>query len=251
MRYLIFSDIHSNLEALEAVLSEVKSQNVQKYLFLGDAVGYYTNPNEVLERLKSLQPLIGIRGNHDKVVAGLDNGENFNFAALKAALWNRERISKFNREFILSFPKGPLLIDDTFMSFMICHGSPYDEDRYIFQAIEAKEILISLDSPLTFFGHTHFAAIYAFDGRRIHEIYPEPAEDIHSLNLASGMKYLINPGSIGQPRDSNPKSSFAIFDSEEMRVSIHRCQYEISSVQKKAIESGLPERLAMRLAVGR
>lgn len=253
MKYLIFSDIHSNLEAFEAVLNEAEAQGVENYVFLGDAVGYYTNPNEVLEHLKLLPSLVIVRGNHDKVVAGLDDGADFNYIALKSALWNQEQISESNRRYLLSFPSGPIFVNDTLadLTFMICHGSPYDEDRYIFQESEAEEILrdSSLNSRLSFFGHTHFAVIYAFDGRRLYEILPDG--DMCLLKLSPNLRYLINPGSVGQPRDANPKLSFAIFDSEAMTLSIQRCEYNIEAVQKKVIEARLPERLAIRLTLGR
>jgi len=247
MLYLIFSDIHSNLEAFKAVLSTLSSNDgVDKYVFLGDAVGYGANPNEVLELLRSLEPLVAIRGNHDKVVAGIDSGFNFTRHALKAALWSIRNITGDNRKFLANLNMGPVVVDDI---FEIAHGSPADEDDYIFSEWEARRVLISSEQWITFFGHTHTPVIYRKAGSDVKRMSLD--QDGCCYQLSRTDKYLINPGSVGQPRDHNPKSSFAIFDSGAETIEIKRIEYDIESTQNKILVTELPEFLASRLSLGR
>lgn len=246
MQYLIFSDIHSNLEALNAVLSTLESNGVDKYIFLGDAVGYGANPNEVLDLLRSLKPLVSIRGNHDKVVAYIESGANFTHHARMAALWAREQITETNKIFLENLDMGPVVVDDI---FEIVHGSPTGEDDYIFGEWEAGRGLMSSERWITFFGHTHTPVIYRETESTIKRVYPD--EDDYCYQLSRDEKYLINPGSVGQPRDYNPKSSYAILNSDAETIEIKRIEYDIESTQKKILAAGLPEVEASRLALGR
>jgi len=246
MRYLIFSDIHSNLEAFKAVLSTSESNGVDKYVFLGDAVGYGANPNEVLELLCNLEPLVAIRGNHDKVVAGIESGFNFTRHARLAALWSRKQITEANKTFLAELNMGAVVVDDT---FEIVHGSPADEDDYIFSDWEARRVLTSSERWITFFGHTHKPVIYRESESGFKRM--SSGQDGCRYQLSSDDKYLINPGSVGQPRDYNPKSSFAIFDGDAKTIEIKRIEYDIESTQKKILVAGLPEVDASRLALGR
>lgn len=245
MRYLIFSDIHANLEAFKAVLSTLASGGVDKYVFLGDAVGYGANPNEVLDLLRSLEPLVAIRGNHDKVIAGIESGFNFTRHARMAALWARKQTTEANRIFLTNLEMGPVVVDDI---FEIVHGSPVDEDDYIFGEWEARRGLMSSGQWIAFFGHTHTPVIYREVESSLKSIYPD--KDDYCYQLSSDEKYLINPGSIGQPRDRNPKSSFAIFDSDAEAIEIKRIDYDIEAAQQKILAAGLPEIEASRLALG-
>jgi predicted phosphodiesterase len=246
MRYLIFSDIHSNLEAFNAVLSTVASYQIEKYVFLGDIVGYAANPNEVIDLLRTLKPLVAIRGNHDKVVAGIENGDNFNVSAQMAASWGRERITAYNRNFLAQLPPGPIVVDEC---FQIVHGHPEEEDFYIFRRCDARRVLNKNEQWITFFGHTHFPIMYTQHRSKLSEEYPDV--DSYCCSLSREKKYLLNPGSVGQPRDSNPKASFALFDSDADTIEIKRIEYDIKSAQEKIQKAGLPEYLASRLSVGR
>jgi hypothetical protein len=136
LRYLLISDLHANDEALSAVLSRVKRKKFDRVVCLGDFVGYAADPNKVLDRIRTMpRTVLSIRGNHDKVVSGIDSGEMFNPPALFAARWTSERLSKENYEFLRRLPQGPLVIDDL---FFVCHGSPLDEDAYIFSDFDAS-----------------------------------------------------------------------------------------------------------------
>lgn len=246
MRYLIFSDIHSNLEAFNAVLSTVASYQIEKYVFLGDIVGYAANPNEVIDLLRTLKPLIAIRGNHDKVIAGIERGDNFNLSAHMAVSWARQQITAHNKNFLQQLPRGPIVVDEC---FQIVHGHPEDEDFYILSEWDAMDVLDNSKQWITFFGHTHFPIMYIQNYSNFSEEYPDV--DSYHRSLKREKRYLINPGSVGQPRDSNPKASFAIFDSDADTVEIKRVEYDIKSTQEKIQKAGLPEYLASRLSVGR
>lgn len=245
MRYLIFSDIHSNLEAFNAVLSTVASYQIEKYVFLGDIVGYAANPNEVIDLLRTLKPLIAIRGNHDKVIAGIERGDNFNFSAQMAVSWSKQQITAHNKNFLESLSRGPIVVDEC---FQIVHGHPEEEDFYIFRREDVWEVLNNSKQWITFFGHTHFPILYIQNHSDLSEEYPDT--DSFCCALSREKKYLINPGSVGQPRDSNPKASFAIFDSGTDTIEIKRIEYDIKSAQGKIQKAGLPEYLASRLSEG-
>jgi predicted phosphodiesterase len=246
MKYLILSDIHSNHEALTAVLSYVRRKRWDKAVFLGDLVGYGANPNQTVDALRALKPFVGIRGNHDKVCSGLEEGEMFNRIALEAALWTRRRLTRTNLKWLRALPKGPRLVDG---AFGISHGTPVDEDAYIFGEIEALNVFRRTSFEVCFFGHSHFPVIFALTPESITTtLTVAPA---FRFKLQPGARYLINPGSIGQPRDGNPLASFAIYDATHATVTIHRIPYRIAETQGKILKAGLPRPLADRLALGR
>jgi predicted phosphodiesterase len=246
MKYLILSDIHSNKEAMSAVLSFVRRKPWDKAVFLGDLVGYGANPNQAVDMLRSLRPLAAIRGNHDKVCSGIEDGELFNRMALEAALWTRRKLTRSNIQWLKRLPQGPLVVDDT---FTISHGTPIDEDAYIFGEIEALNVFRHADFPICFFGHSHFPVIFALSPDAITTILTVAPS--FRFKLRPGVRYLINPGSVGQPRDGNPLTSFALFDSTSRVVTIHRIPYQVRETQKKILKAGLPRPLADRLSVGR
>lgn len=251
MRYLLLSDLHSNDEALSAVLSRVKRKKFDRVVCLGDFVGYAADPNKVLDRMRTMpRPTFAIRGNHDKVVAGADSGEMFNPPALYAARWTAERLSTENMEYLRRLPIGPTIIDD---AFAVCHGSPLDEDAYIFSDFDASMNFVHLNRfdaglDVCFFGHSHIPSIFTLesDGIRVEAVRSARAK----LKLERGKKYLINPGSVGQPRDRNPKSSYAIFDSTERVVHFDRVAYDVESARRKIHRAGLPAMLGDRLVMG-
>ena len=246
MRYLILSDIHSNREALSAIVTFVKRKKWDKAVFLGDLVGYGANPNQTVDMLRSLKPLVAIRGNHDKVCSGLEDGELFNRMALEAAMWTRRKLTRGNLHWLKSLPQGPLVVDG---HFAISHGTPIDEDAYIFGELEALNVFRQTEFDLCFFGHSHFPVIFALSPDAITTILTVAPS--FRFKLKPGVRYLINPGSVGQPRDGNPLCSFAIYDSESRTVSIHRQSYPLRRTQEKILKAGLPRPLADRLALGR
>lgn len=246
MRYLILSDIHSNKEALGAVQAFVRRKPWDKVVFLGDLVGYGANPNQTVDTLRKLRPLVAIRGNHDKVCSGIEEGELFNRIALEAAHWTRRKLTRTNLKWLKALPRGPVVVDD---SFAIAHGTPIDEDAYIFGEIEALNIFRQTTYPLCFFGHSHFPVIFALSPDAITTILTVAPS--FRFKLKPGVRYLINPGSIGQPRDGNPLASFAMYDSRTRVVTIHRIEYQVEAAQSKILKAGLPRPLADRLAIGR
>jgi predicted phosphodiesterase len=247
MKYLILSDVHANKEAMAAVLAHVKRKPWEKVVFLGDLVGYGANPNQAVDLMRSIRrPFIGIRGNHDKVCAGIENGEMFNRIALEAAMWTRRKLSGSNLKWLRGLPQGPMVVDD---AFAISHGTPIDEDAYIFGEIEALNVFRQTDFEVCFFGHSHFPVIFALTPDAITTVLTVAPS--FRFKLEPGARYLINPGSVGQPRDGNPLASFAIFDPEARVVTIHRVAYQLESAQRKILDAGLPRPLADRLSIGR
>ncbi len=245
MRYLIFSDIHGNLEALNALLKFSLKRRIDHYVCLGDLVGYGASPNECIQKVHALRPLSMIRGNHDKAVIGLDSIETFNPVAAAAIYWTKKNILKKNAEFLTHQAKGPRVVDE---AFVICHGSPFDEDYYIFGEFDADEAFDYLKLPLCFFGHTHFPCVYAKRENTVEGTFLEG--NSNEIKLEKGVSYLINPGSVGQPRDRNPRVAFAIFDSEARVVKFFRIDYDIEDAKAKIIASDLPPALAERLSLG-
>lgn len=246
MKYLILSDIHGNLEALQAVMQEASAVEINKYICLGDLVGYGASPNDVVDCIREMKPMAVIRGNHDRVSAGLSDGSDFNYAARKAAFWTREELSSESKAYIADLPQGPVEVNDLFDIF---HGSPQDEDEYILQWPQALPVLQRLDRQIAFFGHTHVPIVWLLNGDELSgEI---PSDDSYKYSLVEGGKYLINPGSVGQPRDGNPRASAAIFDADDMEIQFFRVEYKVKAAQKKIRKTGLDSYLADRLGAGR
>ncbi len=244
MKYLIFSDIHSNAEAFEELLHLKVVKEVDKYLFLGDLVGYGANPEETINIFRNFTNVHCIRGNHDKVVANLESSSLFNPVAAFSAEWSKLHVSDENETFLKQLKKGPEVID---RFITICHGSTFDEDYYVFSMFEAVESFKFMDTSIGFFGHTHFPVIYLMRNEKIDIV---PLNEDSRIKLDPNTRYLVNPGSIGQPRDKNPKSSFMIFDSNKKELIFKRYPYNIKEAQRKIREAGLPEILASRLEAG-
>jgi len=247
MRYLILTDIHANLEALETVLSDAQVRGYDETLVLGDLVGYGADPNAVVDRVRALQPTAMVRGNHDKVAFGLDQAEGFNTVAREAAQWTLEALTPENREWVAALPQGPRAVDDL---IEICHGAPYDEDAYIFDETDARLALKTATRPLCLFGHTHYPVTFELRNGSFTRRGPA-AETEARLELSEGVAYLLNPGSVGQPRDGDPRAAYAIVDTGAKRVELFRLTYPLEAAQAKVISAGLPEILARRLAAGR
>ena len=244
MKYLVFSDIHSNLEAFNRLLAITKNKAIDKYIFLGDLVGYGPDPNEIINLFRDLGGVSYIRGNHDKVVADLESSSLFNPVAAYSAEWSKTQISDDNLQYMKDIKKGPDVVDHF---ITICHGSTFDEDYYVFSMFDALESFKFMETSIGFFGHTHFPIIYLLRNEKIDVV---PLNSKIRIKLDRNTKYLINPGSIGQPRDKNPNSSYIIFDSTRRDISFFRFSYNFKKTQKKIINAGLPETLASRLESG-
>ncbi|MFC2173347.1 metallophosphoesterase family protein [Acidobacteriota bacterium] len=249
MKYLILSDIHSNLEALEATLAHAGRIGFDKVALLGDLVGYGASPNEAVEIVRSFDAVWEIRGNHDKVVSLIDNGEQFNIMARSSCEWTRKALEDDNLEYVKSLQQGPVGVEDT---FFLSHGTPLDEDAYILTDLDALEVFRFFPHRICFYGHSHIPLFFTQGGPNgIVWDAPGINEDEKTMDLDPDMRYLLNPGSVGQPRDRNPKASYCIFDSEgDGRVTLYRVEYDIKKAQDKIVQAGLPKFLAERLALG-
>jgi diadenosine tetraphosphatase ApaH/serine/threonine PP2A family protein phosphatase len=244
MRYLILSDIHANLEALEATLDHAGDYDAT--LVLGDLVGYGADPNAVIDRVRSLRDATIVRGNHDKVGAGLENVEGFNHLARQAIAWTAATLTPSNREWLAALQQGPVVIDDL---VEICHGSPFDEDVYIFDDLDARRAIRVTRRPLCLFGHTHVPAVFRFEADL--EALGPPRGPRFRVTMDEDAKYLVNCGAVGQPRDGDPRASYGMLETESRTVSVIRVGYDVAGAQAKIVGAGLPDVLAQRLAVGR
>lgn len=251
MRVLLLSDIHSNLEALEACLAAAPAYDLA--VNLGDIVGYGASPNEVIERSRGLGKVF-VRGNHDKAVCGLIDIKDFNPVAALASSWTRDQLSGENLEWLRSLPQGPVRIEKL-PEVQFVHGSPVDEDEYVVNVGDAVAPLMVSPSVVTFFGHTHLQGSFVLNEDHIdgfHPAYRTLGQAEHSeFPLKNGQRYLINPGSVGQPRDGDWRAGFAIFDSDTRIVAFYRVPYNLKSAQDRILAADLPPRLASRLAAGR
>ncbi len=251
MRALILSDIHGNLEALEACVAAAPAHDI--VVNLGDIVGYGASPNEVIECARGLGKFF-VRGNHDKAAVGLIPVEDFNPLAALAAVWTQGQLTPENRDWLVALPPGPLEIEGL-PGIQFVHGSPLDEDEYIVTPQEAIEPLLTSSVPLTFYGHTHLQGYFSTDGSTC-EIFRPTYDTVGQsetlpLLLQKGLSYLINPGSVGQPRDGDWRAAFALLDSNTRVVTYHRVPYRLQEAQDRILAANLPERLATRLAAGR
>jgi diadenosine tetraphosphatase ApaH/serine/threonine PP2A family protein phosphatase len=246
LRYLVISDLHGNWEALDAVLSASSTDAVDQVLVLGDLVGYGASPNEVVERIRAVIGSGGIvRGNHDKIVAGVEDASGFNEVARAAAEWTTNVMTPDNLEFLEGLPQGPVT---PVPGLVICHGSPLDEDEYVLGIDDAEQIFGQHRGPMTFYGHTHVPMLLTADGERISVTALEG--DALTLEIDPGKRYMINPGSVGQPRDRDARAAYLIYDSSDGRIVWRRQEYALEQAQRRILDAGLPQVLAYRLAAG-
>ena len=240
MRYLIISDIHSNLAAFEAVLADAGA--FDRVWCLGDVVGYGPDPNECIEQLRDL-PHICVAGNHDWATLGKLDIEDFNADAKKACLWTREQLSPSNLEYLESLPKS--LVEE---DFTLVHGSPrHPIWEYILNPSIAEANFEYFDTRFCFVGHTHVPVIYRDNPNQACDtLIPSPDAQL----VLGEERLIINPGSVGQPRDGDPRASYAVLDSDELALEYRRIPYPIEITQARMVEKGLPVRLIMRLAYG-
>ncbi|HEX6178715.1 MAG TPA: metallophosphoesterase family protein [Thermoanaerobaculia bacterium] len=245
MRALIVSDLHANAAALRAVFSRLRRKSIDEIICLGDFVGYGAEPNQVLDAMRNARARkVYIRGNHDRAAAGFDDAGAFNAAARDAVFWTRDHLSGPNRQFLRNLQIGPFRHGDA----ILCHGSPYDEDEYVFTEFHAAQILASLDATLILYGHTHLPAVFSVD--RDSEVLGTLVRGEATFKLDPERRYLVNPGSVGQPRDRNPDASCAVLDTKRRTVQFFRVPYDREKTQQAIVKAGLPRILADRLSFG-
>ncbi|MGE5308426.1 MAG: metallophosphoesterase family protein [Deltaproteobacteria bacterium] len=241
MRYGIFSDIHSNREALDTVLSAFDSEDIDMFFCVGDIVGYGAQPVDCIARVRNI-PAIFIAGNHDQAVAGLFPIELFNPDAREAVDWTRDRLSREDIAFLsglrLVYRDEPLTL---------VHGTLDEpaEFHYLTDISAAKATFALLETEVCFVGHTHVAEVYEQDGTDISLRLPGTVE------LGGGRRYIVNVGSVGQPRDGDPRASYCVFDTEKRTIEMRRVEYDARSAARKIIDAGLPPFLGDRLLYGR
>jgi diadenosine tetraphosphatase ApaH/serine/threonine PP2A family protein phosphatase len=239
MRYLVLSDIHANIQALDAVLADAAGRGYTEILCLGDFVGYGGDPETVLERLRDLPRVTSVRGNHDKVAAGLWPSTGFSADAGVAIEWTSRVLSARAIAFLTELPKGPRELDDV----LFCHGAPFDEDYYIFSVSDARRAARDVKTSLCLFGHTHVCAAYNSNG--------SPIRVDDAIEITGPGPWLVNVGSAGQPRDGDPRAAYGILDTDRSHVEFYRVEYDIPAAQRRIRDAGLPPWLAERLAIGR
>ncbi len=246
MRYLIVSDLHANWEALQAVIEDAAGRYDQA-LCCGDLVGYGADPNAVVEWVRQNCAAV-VRGNHDKACSGQEDLEWFNPVARAAAGWTMRSLTPENARYTHNLPKGPLVVGN----FEVLHGAPFDEDEYVLGAEDAGQSFEYLERRLAFFGHTHVQGGFIWNHSRV-ETIPRTAlrASRQSMEVDGDCAYLINPGSVGQPRDGDPRAAYVLYDSDAGMVTYFRVPYDIGQAQKKIRGVGLPPILADRLSLGR
>jgi predicted phosphodiesterase len=242
MMYALISDVHGNLEALLSVVKCLEScrEKIDRVVCLGDIVGYGADPGECIRITREISDVI-LAGNHDFAVCGQTDIEDFNMYAKEAVLWSRDALNEGE----INFLKGlPLKYEEKNIDFV--HSSLHHPEswRYLLDSTDAYIDFQIMDKEVLFVGHTHVPVIFEDDGKKVRTLNPS------ELSLNSQSKYIINPGSVGQPRDGDPRASFAFFDSDRAYIEIVRIDYNIKKAQKKILNAGLPEVLATRLGYG-
>ena len=241
MRYAILGDIHSNLEALEAVLAALETERIDHYVCVGDVVGYGADPKPCLDRIRSLCDVI-VAGNHDWAVAGVLSLEFFNEYAKDAIHWTRDQLDEDDIAWLRDLP----LQADVDRRTLLVHSTVHDPAAfdYLLTSYDAHLSMRVLKKPLCFVGHSHIPITFMERGGLGFTF-------ADTIDLTRVEKVIVNPGSVGQPRDENPDASFAIYDTVKRRVTLHRVGYDIASASEKILAAGLPEPLAARLHVGK
>jgi predicted phosphodiesterase len=241
-KVLVISDIHANAVALESVLRN--AGEFDETWCLGDVVGYGPQPNECIERIRSLPNLTCVMGNHDFAAIGDMTLDAFNYDAKKALLWQRKQLDERSRSFLSILPKDVVVHGDV----SLVHGSPRDPIwEYVMNTLVARINLTFFDTPWCFVGHSHFQAVFQFNSKadEMSILVPHP-EEVYEIKERA----ILNPGSVGQPRDRDSRASYAIFIPEAHTWEPRRVEYDIKSVQKMILDAGLPSRHAERLAGG-
>ena len=248
MRYFVLSDIHSNVEALEACVQRANQAGYDTVLCCGDIVGYGPNPVEAIDGIRRLNALT-IRGNHDRVAAGLDEATQFNPHARLAAYWTRSVLPDEHRRYLENLPVGPLEVNP---HAQLVHGAITHEDDYIFTEADADENLLLADKRITFFGHSHFPVVFSAGPEGQSELARSyEFDEFIAVKCDADRRLFVNPGSVGQPRDGDPRASFVIWDETRGRMEFYRVEYDLKLTQQKMRNATLPDYLIQRLAHGR
>lgn len=240
MRYAILGDIHSNLEALSAVVEQAKKLKVDRFISVGDIVGYGPDPEPCLDLLAKIS-CDAVAGNHDQAVAGLTDFSYYSDGAKAGILWTQEKIHRAYMEKLRSL-KLVMETDD----FCVVHASLEDPAQwaYILDNQHAISSIRLQKQGVCFYGHTHLPVIFREDGNTV--VFHEGP-----VKLVKGHRYLVNAGSVGQPRDGDPHACLLVFDTEAFAVEMHRLEYDVLKTQQKILQEGLPASLALRLGYGR
>jgi predicted phosphodiesterase len=240
LRYAIFSDIHSNLEALEAVLRDAVEQKCTHYVCLGDIVGYNADPHACVERIRAMDCPV-VKGNHDEAASLVETSRDFNELAESAIRWTRDHLSEEDKMWLRD-----LRFQRQVRDFTIVHATLDTPAQwaYVFNNLDAAASFTYQHTPVCFFGHTHVPMAFIRD-EGVHRI------KIDQLHIETGKKYFINTGSVGQPRDADWRAAYCVFDVENDVVELRRVRYPLDVAQNKILDAGLPPLLAERLALGR
>lgn len=243
MRYLVLSDLHANLEATDAVLAAAEVLRPDHTLVLGDLVGYGPDPNAVLDRILTRPGTTVIRGNHDRVAARLGPDTDFNPHAQAAIRWTTAQLTPDWLRELAALPRGPIGVD---ADIEICHGAPFDEDFYVHRPADAEHAGRAASRPICLFGHTHIAAAFAWPHEQVRLLGPSGRTPC-ALDLRQAGRWLINPGSVGQPRDGDWRAAFALLDTTERTCTLHRVEYDAALTRRKMQAAGLPSILISRI----
>lgn len=241
MRYGVFGDIHGNLEALDIVIEAMRRERVDRFLCLGDIVGYGANPSECIARVRALDPVVVI-GNHDLAAVGMLDISAFNPFAREAVLWCRQALGPEDLAF-LEQPNLVEIVNDTVTIFHASLALP-EQFGYIQTPEEAAQSFAFLKTRVGFFGHSHVPVAFSKAMRRI-ELKTTP-----ELSLVDGISMLVNPGSVGQPRDGDSRAAFAVYDADAGTITCRRVRYDVERAQAKIREAGLPPIIWERLSQG-
>ncbi len=240
MRYAVIADIHGNLEALQVVLADIKEQKCTHVVCLGDVVGYGANPKECLDIIRGMNIPV-VKGNHDEYIGVDVNPDGFNDAAAEAVTWSRAQLTEDDRKWLRELKYFRLVAN-----FSIVHATLDAPQRwgYVFEKLEAAASFTYQNTQVCFFGHTHVPVAFIRDTGVRGGTYSK-------FRVEAGKKYFVNVGSVGQPRDGNPKSAYVVYDLVQQTIELRRLDYPIAEAQRKIRAAGLPERLAERLASGK
>jgi predicted phosphodiesterase len=240
MRYGIIADIHGNLEGLQVVLADIQAQRCTHVVCLGDVVGYGANPKECLDIIRGMNIPV-VKGNHDEYIGSSEDPEGFNDAAAEAVSWSRNQLTEDDRKWLRELKYFRLVAN-----FSIVHATLDAPQRwgYVFEKLEAAASFTYQNTQVCFFGHTHVPVAFIRDTGVRGGTYSK-------FRVESGKKYFVNVGSVGQPRDGDPRAAYVIYDLPQQTIELRRLEYDIPTAQRKIRAAGLPERLADRLATGR
>ncbi len=241
MRYGIFGDVHSNLEAFEAVINAYKKENIDRYFCVGDIVGYGADPWECIKNFKALD-VVSVCGNHDWATVGLFDIEYFNPVAKEAVEWTKDFLGEAEKLFLKSLN---LIVKEK--DFILVHGTLHKPEDFLYalDLSSARASFNLMDRPILFVGHSHSPVIFFEKDNNIDYTFKD------CLDIEEEARYIINVGSVGQPRDGDPRAAYCIYDTEERRIWIKRIEYDVEKAKEKILKAGLPEVLGYRLLEGR